>query len=116
MKNNPGAHQKKTLFRVKFQEKKDQKPVEVTVEHVSSSEFMGLITLDNFVFNDSTQQVILPTEDEARKRFGKAERLHIPYHSILSIEEFLAQKPDLTKLPFLKGQTLQTEGATSDQE
>lgn len=93
------------MFRVKFQEKKDESPIEVVVEHVSSSDFIGLITLDGFVFNDLTQQVILPKEDEARKRYGKTNRLHIPYHSILSIEEFDMKKPDLTKLPFMRDST-----------
>ena len=109
MKNNVKTKQTTNLFRVRFQEKKDEKPMEVTVEQVCSSDFIGMITLDRFVFNDLTQQVILPTEDLARKKYGQTERLHIPYHSILSIEEFTPPKLDLKKLPFMKPPTAMSD-------
>lgn len=93
---------KQALFRVRFQTRDDKKPFEVVVRAVDSSEFMGLLALEGFVFNDTTKQVILPTEDEARKRFGQIEKLHIPYHNILFIEEFLEEERDLKNLPFMR--------------
>ncbi|MFK7825362.1 MAG: DUF1820 family protein [Oligoflexales bacterium] len=90
------------LYRVRFQSKDDKQPLEVVVKSVGSSEFLGLLSLEGFVFSDQTKQVILPTEDEARKRFSKINRLHIPYHNILFIEEFHQEEPDLKNLPFIK--------------
>ena len=83
---------KHALFRVRFRTRDDKKPFEVVVRSVDSSEFMGLLALEGFVFNDTTKQVILPTEDEARKRFSHIEKLHIPYHNILFIEEFFEEE------------------------
>lgn len=100
---------KHALFRVRFQTRDDKKPFEVVVRSVDSSEFMGLLALEGFVFNDTTKQVILPTEDEARKRFSHIEKLHIPYHNILFIEEFFEEERDLKNLPFMREVESETE-------
>ncbi len=106
---------KRTFFyRVRFQGRDDKTPYEVVVERVFSSDYVGLITLEGFVFNDHTKQVILPAEDEARKKFSTVERLHIPYHNILYIEEFVPQAPNLQHLPFIKGIVKETD-STSDE-
>ena len=90
------------LYRVRFQTRDDRKPFEVVVSSVDSSEFMGLLVLEGFVFNDATKHVILPTEDEARKRFSSIDKLHLPYHNILFIEEFKERERDLKNLPFVR--------------
>ena len=97
------SKEKNDLYKVRFQIRDSKNIHEVVVQSVGSSEFLGLLTLEGFVFNDQKKQVILPTEDDARKRFGNVNRLHIPYHNILCIEEFTAEKTDLKKLPFIKG-------------
>ncbi len=93
---------KNQLYRVRFQNKEDSKIFEVVVRSVESSEFLGLVMLSEFVFSDQTKQVILPAEDEARKRFSKINRLHIPYHSLIFIEEFDQESIDFRNLPFIK--------------
>ena len=94
--------QKKTLYRVKFQSKDDKSPLEVVVSSIHSSDFLGLIKLSNFIFNENKKHIVMPSENEARKRFAKINSLHLPYHNILSIEEFEEDKTDLDKLPFIK--------------
>ena len=89
-------------YRVKFQNKGEKTPSEVTVQHVSSSEIMGCIVLEDFVFIDQKKHVILPTEDDARKRYKDVKKLHIPYMSIIAVEEVEAVETDLSSLPFLK--------------
>lgn len=91
-----------TLYRIKFHEIKGDKGLEVLAENVYSSELVGLITISNLIFRDQTNHVILPTEDEARKRYANTKKLHLPYHSIISIEETTPEKTNLKKLPFLK--------------
>lgn len=93
------------LFRVKFidRDSKDPKePVEVTVSSFTASEFFGLVVLEGFVFKDQKKYVILPNEDAIRKRFGKTERLHIPYHNLIYVEEFYDEPADVKNLPFIK--------------
>lgn len=92
----------KSLYRVRFMTKEDVKPVEVVVKRVVSSEFLGLIMLEDFVFSDTKQHVLLPSEDKIRRQFTDTRRLHIPYHNILSIEEFSPNKIDLKNLPFIR--------------
>ena len=92
----------KIQYRVKFLYKDEPKPLEVIVGHVEASEFLGLLCLEGFIFTDQTKHVILPSEDDARKRFANTNRLHIPYHNVVYIEEFTEQSPDLKNLPFIK--------------
>ena len=76
--------------------------MEVVVSSIESSDFLGLIKLSGFIFNESKKQIVLSSESEARKRYGKVNCLHIPYHNISSIEEFNEEKTDLENLPFIK--------------
>lgn len=96
------AKKQRRLFRVKFQERTEKQPTTVVVEKFSPSDHFGLVCLEGFVFFDQTRFVVLPEEDETRKRFGKTERLHLPYHVLLSVEEFLEDEPDLKNLPFIR--------------
>ena len=70
---------KRKLYRVKFQER-GEKPTTVVVERFGPSDHFGLVALEGFVFFDQTKFVVLPEEDETRKRFAKTERLHLPFH------------------------------------
>lgn len=89
------------LYRVKFQER-GEKPTTVVVERFGPSDHFGLVCLEGFVFFDQTKFVVLPEEDETRKRFAKTDRLHLPFHVLLSIEEFFEEEPDLKHLPFIR--------------
>jgi len=113
------AENNKVLYRVKFREYDPRElrgtahtggsgadsgasgVVEVICQTVRPSELFGLVALEGLVFRDSTRFVILPDEDAARKRFGKSERLHVPYHNLLLVEEF-ADEVDVRKLPFIR--------------
>ncbi len=96
---------KQKLYRVKFidRDSKDPKdPLEVIVSSVGASEYFGLIALEGFIFKDQKKYVILPGEDAIRKRFGKTDRLHIPYHNIIYVEEYFDEPTDIKNLPFIK--------------
>ncbi len=96
------SKKEKLRYRVRFHDGDPQKPRELVVNEVRSSEFIGLVTLDGMVFSDQTKQIVLPDEEAAQKRFGKTERLHIPYHNLLFVEEFYDAPVDLRKLPFIR--------------
>jgi hypothetical protein len=101
---------KRKLYRVKFQERQEKQPTVVVVEQVGPSEYFGLIALERFVFFDQTKFVVLPDEDEMRKRFSRTERLHLPYHVLLSVEEFLEDDLDLKHLPFIREVPIEPSG------
>lgn len=101
----------KKLYRVRFQDQSERKTVEVVVESVEASEFMGLVVLEEFVFSDQKKLIIMPEEDEARQRFCKTERFHVPFHSIVYIEEFTDQPADLKRLPFVREVTEHSDQA-----
>ena len=90
------------LFRVKFIEKGESESTTVVVETFEQSEHLGLVAMSGFVFSDQTKLVLLPEEDAVRKRFAKTTRLHLPYHVLLSVEEFTEKPADLKNLPFIK--------------
>ena len=96
------AKESERLYKVRFSVKDEKDPHEVTVKHVYPSDLMGLVTLEGFIFQDQTKMVILPDEDEMRKRFNKTERLHLPYHQIIFVEEINAEPTDIHNLPFVR--------------
>ncbi len=96
------SNNRRTLFRVKFCERESKDTHEVVVTTVSQSEYMGLVVLEGFQFSDSKRAIIMPNEDDAKRRFGNTERLHIPFHNIIYVEEFDEEPADLHKLPFIK--------------
>lgn len=93
---------KKTLYRVKFQEKDDDKPITVVVRYFSPSDFLGLVTLEDFVFEKEAKLVLMPGEDETRKRFESTHKLHLPYHALLSVEEFYEDDKGVSAIPFIR--------------
>lgn len=90
------------LYRIRFIEKGEKVAVTVIASKVEASEFFGHLAIAGFVFDDRKKHIILPDEDNARKRFSKIKRLHIPYHNVVFVEEFNEELPNLKKLPFIK--------------
>ena len=48
-----------------------------------------------------------------RKRFSQTERLHLPYHVLLSVEEFFEDEPDVKHLPFIREVPIEPSGPTA---
>ena len=78
----------RTLYRVRFQDKGDEKPLTVVCETFHPSEIFGLVTLEDLVIDSGPKLVVLPDEDEVAKRYKNTERLHLPFHVLVSVEEF----------------------------
>jgi hypothetical protein len=93
---------KDRLYRVRFMDRNEKDLTEVVVRSVAPSELFGLVCLEDFVFNDQRKFIILPEEDAARKKFAKTERLHLPYHNLVYVEEFLDEPTDVRNLPFVR--------------
>lgn len=82
--------------------KDEKEPWELTAKSVFPSDIMGLITIEDLVFKDQSKMVILPEEDQAKKRFENTERLHIPYHQLIFIEELMEETPDSANVAFMR--------------
>ena len=90
-----------SIYKVKFREGERGDGREVLVRQVYPSDIPGLVTLSEFVFRDNTKKIIMPEEDATSKRFRATKSIHIPYHSIIFVEELEEQPTDLKQLPFL---------------
>lgn len=89
------------LFRIRFTDKVDKKTITLVAVKVSVSDFFGLIAIEQLVFTNDNKQIVLPEEDSMRKRYAATKRLHVPYHNVISIEEFIEDAPKLRKMPVL---------------
>jgi len=85
-------HNNKTLYRVRFQGKEENKISEITVRYVTSSDIMGCIVLEQIVFQEQSKHLIVPEQAELQKRYQNVNKLHIPYHSLIAIEELACEK------------------------
>ncbi len=90
-----------TYYNVKFFEPDLKKYYDVYVKDVFPSEIIGLVTLQDFHFRDETKSVLLTSEEEARKRFSKTERMHIPYQHITYVEEIHMSDTESKNVPFI---------------
>ena len=87
------------LFRIKYTDKIEKKTIVLVAGKVVMSDFFGLIAIEQLIFSNQRKQIVLPEEDTIRMRFADTKKLHIPYHNIISIEEFLEDAPSLKKMP-----------------
>lgn len=89
------------FYRVKFKEnEKSEKFHTLVCREVRPSEIFGLICLYGFVFKENPL-VIDPSENEARLKYENTERLHLPHHLILSVEEFFDEDSEAPEEPEL---------------
>ena len=95
------THENDTYYNVKFFEPDLKKYYDVYVKDVFPSEIIGLVTLQGFHFRDQNKNVLLTSEEEARKRFTKTERMHIPYQHITYVEEITLGSTENHRLPHI---------------
>ena len=88
----------------RFADPADDRTYEIVAKQLYAGDFLGMVTIEGFVWKDQTNYVLLASEEEARKRFGKTDRLHLPYHHIHAIEEFQDEPVSVAALPFLRSQ------------
>jgi hypothetical protein len=72
-------------YRVSFL--KHGKVYEIFCREVGNSELWGFVDLEGLIFGEKEAVVVDPTEEKLRDEFEGVEVLHLPMHSILSIEQ-----------------------------
>ena len=60
---------------------------ELYAKEVGQSGIFGFIEIQDLVFGASTTVVIDPSEDRLRTEFADVERIHVPMHSVIRIDE-----------------------------
>ncbi len=79
------AKQDKRLYRVSFYN--DGKVYEVYVRHVSSSNLLGFVELEDMVFGEKSKILVDPAEEKLYHEFENTKRTFIPMHSVMRIDE-----------------------------
>lgn len=63
------------------------KVYEIFAKEVGQGGLFGFIEVQHLVFGAKTAVVIDPTEDRLKTEFDGVERIHIPLHSVIRIDE-----------------------------
>ena len=83
------SESKNLLYKVLFHN--EGKVFEIFAREVGQGGLFGFIEVSDLVFGARTEVVIDPTEDRLRTEFEGVERLHIPMHSVIRIDEVRKQ-------------------------
>lgn len=81
----------KVLFKVIFINQ--GKVYEIYARSVSQSAMLGFVTIEDFVFGESSAVVIDPSEEKLKLEFGAVKRSYIPMHSVIRIDEVEKEGP-----------------------
>jgi len=63
------------------------KAYELYARKVQTGDLMGFVEVEELVFGEKSSLVVDPSEDALRKEFSGVRRMHLPFHSIVRIEE-----------------------------
>ena len=77
--------EKHTIYKVLFHNQ--GKVFEIYAREVGQGGLFGFVEVADIVFGTKTAVVIDPSEDSLRREFEGVERLHIPMHSVIRIDE-----------------------------
>jgi len=77
--------EKQHLYKVVFHNQ--GQVYEIYARGVGQGGLFGFVEISDLVFGASTSMVIDPSEDRLRQEFEGVERIHIPMHSMIRIDE-----------------------------
>ena len=63
------------------------KVYEIYARSVSQSSMLGFISIEEFIFGETTGVVIDPSEEKLKTEFNDVKRSYIPMHSVIRIDE-----------------------------
>lgn len=77
------------LYRVSFVQQ--DKVYEIYCRSFSNSHLYGFLEMEQLLFGERTQVLVDPAEEKLKAEFHQVERSHIPYHSVIRIDEVAEQ-------------------------
>ena len=98
----------KRVFKVIFANQ--GKVYEVFARKVSSGELYGFVEVEEILFGEKTTLLVDPSEEQLKLEFNGVNRFHIPFHSVIRIDEveregkgkilqMTSQKEDMATVP-----------------
>ena len=79
------ATKKKNVYRVVFNNQ--GKAYEIYAKNVTQGGMFGFVEVEGLLFGEKTTVVVDPAEEALQREFAGVERIHIPLHSVLRIDE-----------------------------
>ncbi len=76
---------KKQIFKIIFTNQ--GKVYEIYARRVTSSEIYGFVEIADILFGEKTTLVVDPTEEQLKLEFNGVNKTHIPFHSVIRIDE-----------------------------
>lgn len=75
----------KTRFRISFINQ--GKVYEIFARDVYQEQLYGFVTVEGLLFGERSQVVVDPGEERLRHEFEGVQRIHIPLHAVIRIDE-----------------------------
>jgi hypothetical protein len=63
------------------------KVFEIYARRVNSSEMYGFVEVEEILFGEKTTLLVDPSEEQLKLEFNGVNRTHIPFHTIIRIDE-----------------------------
>lgn len=89
----------KTIYRITFTNQDNT--YEIYARHVGESDMFGFLEIEEFVFGETTQLLVDPSEERLKNEFAGVKRTYVPMHSVLRIDE--VEKEGVGKIHDKKG-------------
>jgi hypothetical protein len=77
--------QKKRIYRIVFVNQ--GKVYEVYAKNVTQGGIFGFVEVEGLLFGEKTTVVVDPSEEALQREFTGVERIHVPMHSVIRIDE-----------------------------
>lgn len=81
---------------------------ELYAREVGTADLMGFVEVAGLIFGERTQRVIDPAEERLRNEFQGVQRLYVPLHAVIRIDE--VEKEGTAKVVALDGKSLPAGG------
>ncbi len=75
----------KTIFKINFLGQ--DTTYELYARSVGESDLFGFLEIEEFVFGETTNLLVDPSEERLKNEFANVKRTYIPMHSVIRIEE-----------------------------
>ncbi len=98
--NRGMAMTSKRVFRVTFTSQ--GKIYEIYARQVSQGDLYGFVEIEGILFGEKTTLVLDPSEEQLKHEFNGVRKTHIPFHSVVRIDE--VEKEGTGKVLHLTGQ------------
>ena len=75
----------KRIYRVRFMN--EGKLVELYAREVTQGGLFGFVEIGRLVWGRKSEVIIDPSEQDMRNEFGDVQRIHVPIHAVVRIDE-----------------------------